>query len=73
MADISIIFSGAKDTETESTFLEVFYSENYNKVSIVMKDSSMDKKVIITLNRETAIRFHRELKKQISFINQPPF
>lgn len=69
MADVDIIFRGALGTSTEKAQLEVF-ANTMNNITISLKDENAfnDCPVIIQLSKSTAIRFHRELKKQISFL-----
>ncbi|MGZ9736520.1 hypothetical protein [Flavobacterium sp. GNP002] len=69
MADISIIFNGAKNTGTENLELEVFANTMNNiTVSLKNKDHFSEYPEIIQLSKSTAIKLHRELKKQISFL-----
>ncbi len=69
MADIDIIFKGALDTGTEETQLQVFHNAtNKITISILDENSNYGYPTIINLSKSTAIKFHRELKKQISFI-----
>ena len=70
MADIDIIFKGAFQSGTEETQLQVFHN-TANRITISILDENVDNygyPVVIQLSKETAIKFHRELKKQISFI-----
>lgn len=70
MADIDIIFKGADNSGTETTKLEVFWNIA-NRITISILDENIENygyPVAIQLSKETAIKFHRELKKQISFI-----
>ena len=70
MADIDIIFKGAFQSGTEETQLQVFHN-TANRITISILDENNNNygyPTIISLNKETAIKFHRELKKQISFI-----
>lgn len=70
MADIDIIFKGALNSGTEETQLQVFCNLS-NRITISIFDELVNNygyPVVIQLNKETAIKFHRELKKQISFI-----
>jgi hypothetical protein len=70
MADIDIIFKGALNSGTEETQLQVFHNMA-NRITISINDEHIDNygyPVVIQLSKETAIKFHRELKKQISFI-----
>lgn len=70
MADIDIIFKGSENTLTEENQLQVYCNIN-NKITISIYDENVNNygyPTIICLNKQTAIKFHRELKKQISFI-----
>jgi hypothetical protein len=68
MADINIIYNcQTKDGTTAQVYLNEIYG-----VSIELKNSDGNF-IIIALDKSTAIRFHRELKKQISFIQEIPF
>jgi hypothetical protein len=70
MVDIDIIFKGADNSSTEENQLQVFCNMA-NRISITIYDEDINHKgypTAIQLTKETAIRFHRELKKQISFI-----
>jgi hypothetical protein len=61
----SIIFTGTEQSETDYHSLEV-YAILGNEVFINIDISGHN--AFITLDRETAIKFHRELKKQISYL-----
>ena len=70
MADIDIIFKGAQNSSTEENQLEVFCNVS-NRITISIFDEDVNHKgypTTIQLSKDTAIKFHRELKKQISFI-----
>lgn len=67
MADIDIIFRGAIDSNTEANQLEVYANARGN-IHISIKEPNNKYATTINLSKSTAIRFHRELKKQISFI-----
>lgn len=70
MADIDIIFKGAINSGTEENQLQVFCNVQ-NRITISILDENVfnyEYPVIIQLSKETAIKFHRELKKHISFI-----
>lgn len=69
MADIDIIFRGAIGTNTEENKLEVFWNTT-NKITISILEANSDYPVLVNLSKETAIKFHRELKKQISYIER---
>lgn len=63
MADIDIIFN---DFLGSTAKLQVF-ADSLNLITIILKDD-FGNNTSIQLSKQTAIRFHRELKKQISFI-----
>lgn len=70
MADIDLIFRGAINTGTSKNELQVF-ANTQNKISITIFDEDFNHygyPTSIQLTKETAIKFHRELKKQISYI-----
>lgn len=70
MADIDIIFKGALESRTEENQLQVYCNISNNITISILdeKNNNYGYPTIISLNKETAIKFHRELKKQISFI-----
>jgi hypothetical protein len=70
MADVDIIFKGSLNSGCEETQLQVYCNVS-NRITISIFDENVENHgypVIIQLSKETAIKFHRELKKQISFI-----
>lgn len=70
MADVYLIFKGAENSKTEKNELQVF-ANMANRISITILDEDVSRygyPVCIQLTKETAIKFHRELKKQISYI-----
>lgn len=68
MADINIIYN----CQTKDGTKAQIYLNEINGVSIELKNSDGNF-IIIAFDKSTAIRFHRELKKQISFIQEIPF
>jgi hypothetical protein len=68
---VRIIFNGTFESGTDSRELEVVsFPDNLIKVTISesLNNSGHEFKSIF-LDKKTAIKLHRELKKQISFIN----
>jgi hypothetical protein len=68
-------FWGTKVNGTQDTFIEAHANldllPNYeNLIFIGIKDNNSNKNAWIGLDKPTAIKFHRELKKQISFIQE---
>ena len=71
MANIKLIFQGTERSETHKTELQA-YSNIFDEIFISMEDPENPHEVgeFICLDKETAIRLVRELKKHIGFINQ---
>lgn len=67
MADVSVVFRGSINSSKPKNTLEVF-ANIQNRISITITDSFLVYPSVIELNKETAIKLHRELKKQISFL-----
>jgi hypothetical protein len=68
---VRTIFNGTFESGTDSMHLEVSsFPENLIRVVIIDTSTNYDKDFkSIFLDKRTAIKLHRELKKQISFIN----
>jgi hypothetical protein len=66
MANFKLVFSGTETSRTEEHTL-VCYHNTQNDIFIEI-ETSYQESSYICLDRATAIKFHRELKKQISFI-----
>jgi Na+-transporting NADH:ubiquinone oxidoreductase subunit NqrF len=72
MANLKTIFLGAKGTGTEENELECFCNLS-NRISITILDELFNNNgypSVIELDKNTAIRFSKELKKQISLIEE---
>ena len=72
MADIKTIFLGAIGSSSEETELEC-YCNISNNITISILDKNVDNysyPVITQLSKETAIRLSKELRKQISLIDE---
>jgi hypothetical protein len=70
MANVKIIFESYDSSDFHNTELQCFATTS-NDVYIEIKDVSCEHDYnvqYIRLDRETAIKLHRELKKQISFL-----
>ena len=65
----NIVFSGSVLSETESTELKMFHNI-YNEIFTSINTGDNYPSSFICLDRETAIKFHKELKKQISYIQK---
>lgn len=66
MGNYVLVFHGTKESETENAEL-VCKRNGHNEVVISLSDN-LTPGPIICLDKPTAIKFHRELKKQISFL-----
>lgn len=61
MANIKLIFQGTERSKTNENELEVFVNI-HNEIVLDMKES------LIALDKSTAVRLVRELKKQIGYL-----
>lgn len=68
MANIKTIFLGNEKNELQEHSLQCF-SNTRNEIYIEIEMPFFEK-TFICLDRETAIKFHRELKKQISYLSK---
>jgi hypothetical protein len=68
MANVKLIFQGSEKSETTETELQVFHN-TLDEIYISI-NSEGNYPAFICLNKSTAIKFHRELKKNISFIGE---
>ena len=66
MANVKLIFQGTERSKTDETELEVF-ANVYNEI-VINLDCVNQEWSQICLDRSTAIRLVRELKKQIGFL-----
>jgi hypothetical protein len=65
---VKVIFYGTEDCQSDKTELTVYVNDK-NRIFIGLEDPNWDFPYIC-LDKATAIKFHRELKKQISFIQE---
>jgi hypothetical protein len=61
MANVKLIFQGTERSKTDENELEVFVNI-HNEIVLDMKEC------LIALDKSTAVRLVRELKKQIGFL-----
>lgn len=66
MANVTLVFSGTETSKTQEHKLVCFHN-TLNDIFIEITDD-FDVSSFICLDRSTAIKLHRELKKQISYI-----
>ena len=68
MANMKLIFQGTSKSQTEEHELQVFHNKiNEIYISIQLPDNETS---FICLDKPTSVKFHRELKKQISYIRE---
>jgi hypothetical protein len=66
MANVKLVFSGTETSKTQDHNLVCYLNTN-NNIYIRIEEYATQSSHIC-LDRATAIKLHRELKKQISFI-----
>jgi hypothetical protein len=66
MANVKLVFSGTETSRTDEHTLVCYHNAN-NDIFIEIETNDLISSHIC-LDRATAIKLHRELKKQISFI-----
>jgi hypothetical protein len=67
---VKLFFYGSEQTITSKTRMSIEGTKTM-KIEIELFDTQNQKRVSIVLDRPTAIRLHRELKKQIASIAPP--
>lgn len=65
---VQLKFYGTEKTDTENHSL-IIYASGHNEIFIKIEDNNMDKFQFISLDRETAIKLSKELRKQISLLD----
>ena len=68
MANTKIVFLGTEKSQTENHEL-LCYSNDKNEIFISIEMEGYESS-FICLDKSTAIKLHRELKKHISFLNE---
>ena len=66
MANVKLLFQGTERSQTQQSELEVI-ANVHNEICIIIEDKNYSGN-IICLDKLTAVRLVRELKKQIGFI-----
>lgn len=68
MANVKLLFYGTETSGTEEHTLEVFHTnDNEIFIEIDMQDNN---RAHLCLDKSTAIKFHRNLKRSISFLDK---
>ena len=68
MANTKIIFLGTENSTTSDHELQCFCNVRNNIVVSII--DNYNRETIITLDKATAIKFSKELRKQISYIEE---
>ena len=68
MANVKLVFSGTERSGTEESELQLYHTA-HNEILVEINDLDSEPS-IICLDRLTAIRLHKELKKQISYFRE---
>lgn len=68
MSNVKLLFGGTEQSKTEYHTIQL-YSNTNNEIYINVEMGDRDSYSFICLDKATAIKLHRELKKQISFLN----
>lgn len=69
MANVKLLFYGTEKSETENVTIECFYNAGC-ELSVVISEGNYSPKHFIVLDKSTAIRFSKELRKQIALLDQ---
>jgi hypothetical protein len=67
MANVKLLFYGSVDSETQDVTIETFCNASQEISFFICEDGFP--KAIIVLDKATAIRFSKELRKQIALID----
>jgi hypothetical protein len=70
MANVKLLFYGTEKTETQNTCIQCFCNAS-NEISVIITDK--EGREIISMDKPTAIKFSRELRKHIALISETPF
>lgn len=65
MANVKLLFCGSVESETDGNTIECFHNAG-GELSIIIEEGLGYPKAIIVLDKSTAIKFSKELRKQIS-------
>ena len=68
MANVKLLFYGTEESETENVSIECFYNAGC-ELSIVINQGEYYPKKFIVLDKSTAIKFSKELRKQIALMD----
>lgn len=70
MANVKLTFFGSEESESTERTIEAYCNQNGELfIQIVDLDGDQFSKQFTVLDKSTAIKFSRELRKQISYLN----
>jgi len=64
---VVLVFSGTRDSGTDGTELSLYANEN-GQIYVQMKSQETKTLIHACLDKPTAVRLHKELRRQISFL-----
>lgn len=67
MANVKLLFCGTEQSETQEISIECFHNA-HNEITITIDEGRNFPISFVSLNKETAIKLSKELRKQISLI-----
>jgi hypothetical protein len=68
MANVKLLFCGSEKSETDSISVECFYN-GHKEITIRIDEGENSKIALVSLDKETAIKFCKELRKSIALID----
>ena len=68
MANVKLLFCGSEQSNTEDRNIECFHNQ-YNEITINVKCDVSGLFNFVSLDKETAIKLSKELRKQIALID----
>ena len=70
MSNIKILFYGAGGTGTMANSVEV-YANAYDGITIEIRNNIDQTLEVVSLSKQSAIRFSKEIRREIAVLNQP--
>ena len=72
MANVKLLFFGSEKTNTIDRNIECFHNQ-FDEITINVKCDVSGSFIDVSLDKETAIKLSKELRKQIALITGVPF
>lgn len=64
---VVLVFSGTRDSGTDGTELSLYANDN-GQIFVQMESEETGNVTHVCLDKPTAVRLHKELRRQISFL-----